>query len=734
MIAARHIQAERRLLPPAVVLHSDDIPLWEVNAQMDIKKGRTDKRTLTGILTSLENLGHAKYPHVEGLTVELHDYQKQAVGFMLDREKKDNRKLLWAQLPPCPGSGGTKDKLYFSPMLGCFSREPEAIGKGGFLCEEMGLGKTVISLATILSNPAPALPLSCATVAPVDPNISLNPTPVAGWSPHVRLRSDDTGSMYHRGTLVVCHVSLVGQWIDEAKKKLKDPGLVYPYHGSSRTKDTKVLGQKSIVVTTYATLSSDDNYHRKKHTGSDPYVPICGKFKWWRIILDESHAMKSTATMHSKSIKGLVAENRWCVTGTPFNNNLADISNQMAFLNIAPFTSPAVFNLVFGKPYESLTRHNVYQRRRNASAAEGAMHMLPKYAIFLALMRSFMMRHSKDQKSIHSNLGLVSLPTKTQKTILIDFVSEERRIYGEMEKAAKAVYLRHRSTVMKNTLYLLSTMTPLRDVCSGGAIPTSGGGHACHQPDRNEIIGAVSKSWLSNPTYQMTGNDSTECAICLDILDEPVAVMCNPKSHVFCRECIEGIIVSEDDAKEGNCPLCRIEIKLKNFRKAEMPVTGVKEEKGEDGGLRSGLDLSKLKGLKEHGPGFMFDSKLKKLVAELKRIAKEEPKSKSLIFSQVRRWAKRRDHSIRRLLSSLTCPQPVPSPIPDPNLASLIASHAVRLNPSMAQNRTPPPRLLVPHPRGEHEQSATNQGSSRVSGRPPDDHFPPLPEGRCRWD
>ena len=471
---------------------------------------------------------------------------------------------------------------------------------------QMGLGKTVISLATILSNPAPAVPVSCQTVTPV-PNLLTAPAAVAGWSPHARLADDGNGAMYHRGTLVVCHVSLVGQWIDEAKKKLKDPGLVYPYHGSSRTKDPKVLGQKSIVVTTYATLASDDTYHRKshiKHSPLTPYVPICGKFKWWRIILDESHAMKSTATNHSRAVKSLVAENRWCVTGTPFNNTLADISNQMAFLNIAPFTSPAVFNMVLGKPYESLTRH-MYNRRRGATG-QASMSMLPKYAIFLSLMRSFMMRHSKDQKNVLTNLGLVSLPPKTQKTIYIDFSSEEQRIYGEMEKAAKAVYLRHRTTVMKNTLYLLSTMTPLRDVCSGGAIPLSGGGHARHQPDRNEIIGAVSKSWRSNPAYKMTTNDSTECAICLDVLDEPVAVMCNPSSHVFCRECIEGIIVAEDDAKEGNCPLCRAEIKLKNFRKAEMPDTGVKVEKGkETEGSSSGLDLSKLKGLKDHGPGFM---------------------------------------------------------------------------------------------------------------------------------
>lgn len=36
--------------------------------------------------------------------------------------------------------------------------------------------------------------------------------------------STKAGRIISRGTLVVCNVSLVGQWVDEAKSKLKDPG------------------------------------------------------------------------------------------------------------------------------------------------------------------------------------------------------------------------------------------------------------------------------------------------------------------------------------------------------------------------------------------------------------------------------------------------------------------------------------------------------------------------------
>jgi SNF2 family DNA or RNA helicase len=68
----------------------------------------------------------------------------------------------------------------------------------------MGLGKTVMSLGLVLANPAPA-------VLPAPP----------------------TGKLGTRATLVVCAVSLVGQWVEEARSKLTNKGLkIYAYHGT----------------------------------------------------------------------------------------------------------------------------------------------------------------------------------------------------------------------------------------------------------------------------------------------------------------------------------------------------------------------------------------------------------------------------------------------------------------------------------------------------------------------
>jgi len=80
-------------------------------------------------------------------------------------------------------------------------------------------------------------------------------------------------------------VSLVGQWIEEAKSKLRNPGLLYSYHGCGRKRDPKILASSQIIVTTYETLAADK---RKKGAPAD-YVPPLEQVRWWRVICDESH-------------------------------------------------------------------------------------------------------------------------------------------------------------------------------------------------------------------------------------------------------------------------------------------------------------------------------------------------------------------------------------------------------------------------------------------------------------
>lgn len=69
----------------------------------------------------------------------------------------------------------------------------------------VGLGKTVEVLSLILANPAPA---------------SIVPGQVLS-----------SGRIATRATLVVCAVSLVGQWMEEARSKLTGGIRIHMYHG-----------------------------------------------------------------------------------------------------------------------------------------------------------------------------------------------------------------------------------------------------------------------------------------------------------------------------------------------------------------------------------------------------------------------------------------------------------------------------------------------------------------------
>jgi hypothetical protein len=172
-----------------------------------------DKTTnLHGLMDHLENLGHTAAPFVEGLTVELLPFQSQTVQWATEREQTPGgiNAFLWTKLPSV---AQPNTDLYFSPILEELTATKPKLARGGIIAEQMGLGKTVISLAMILRNPAPPLPASGTAVS------SINVTPAissgaAFWDPDLYSRTSASkkkrGSIISRGTLVVvsCWIKL----------------------------------------------------------------------------------------------------------------------------------------------------------------------------------------------------------------------------------------------------------------------------------------------------------------------------------------------------------------------------------------------------------------------------------------------------------------------------------------------------------------------------------------------
>ncbi|KAK4943620.1 hypothetical protein LTR28_008421, partial [Elasticomyces elasticus] len=219
---------------------------------------------------------------VDGMTIKLLPHQVEGVAWMLDKEIGERKKN--GVLP-----------------------------KGGILADDMGLGKTVQSVALILTNPRPPL----------------NAKPE---KPKQKLPSTDVG----KGTLVVAPLALIKQWESEIKTKVeKDHALrVLVHHGPSRTKSAYELKKYDVVITTYQILASEH-----ASSSDDPSGPQIGCFgvHWYRVMLDEAHSIKNRNAKSTQACYALRSWYRWCLTGTPMQNNLDELQSLIRFLDIKPY-------------------------------------------------------------------------------------------------------------------------------------------------------------------------------------------------------------------------------------------------------------------------------------------------------------------------------------------------------------------------------------------------------------
>ena len=94
--------------------------------------------TLAGLMRALESAGYEEMADPPGLLLTLYPFQRQSLHWMFDRETLAGglNALFWREHP----SEGRRS-FWYNPMAGELRDRPLPIVTGGFLCEEMGLGK-----------------------------------------------------------------------------------------------------------------------------------------------------------------------------------------------------------------------------------------------------------------------------------------------------------------------------------------------------------------------------------------------------------------------------------------------------------------------------------------------------------------------------------------------------------------------------------------------------------------
>ena len=235
---------------------------------------------------------------VEGLKVKLLPHQVEGVSWMMDKEV------------------GVRKKNGVLP-------------KGGILADDMGLGKTIQSIALLLKNPKP----SSASPAEEDYQRKLP-------------------SHIDKGTLVVAPLALIKQWEAEISNRVLDSHKlrVCIHHGPQRTKRFQDLKKYDVVITTYNILVSE---HGSSSDHEDGLKVGCFGLHWYRVILDEAHSIKNRNAKATQACYALRAEYRWCLTGTPMQNNLDELQSLIKFLRIKPYNELSVWRDQITRPLSS---------------------------------------------------------------------------------------------------------------------------------------------------------------------------------------------------------------------------------------------------------------------------------------------------------------------------------------------------------------------------------------------
>lgn len=214
------------------------------------------------------------------------------------------------------------------------------------------------------------------------------------------------GRVCSNATLVICAVSLVGQWMQEAKSKTNGSLRIYQYHGCNRIRDpAKLAISFDVVVTTYATLASD--WTRKDSAGSPLH-----EVQWYRVVMDESHCLKTASTTQSKACTGIMASRRWCCSGTPIHNDILDLHGQFSVLKMPPFSDKGFFSR-----YKFAFAHNYH-----SSQSAQLFYTLSKVLV----------RHTKHQ--ITGGETVLSLPPLHEDKVEVAFGPEEAALYKQARK------------------------------------------------------------------------------------------------------------------------------------------------------------------------------------------------------------------------------------------------------------------------------------------------------------
>ncbi|KAK6936152.1 HIRAN domain [Dillenia turbinata] len=525
------------------------------------------------------------------LLCDLRPYQRQAVHWMLQREKGHCVDEAATTLHPCDAT------TEFPSML--------QMARGGILADAMGLGKTIMTIALLLahSERGRSLEGEQLTSHPSGEVVDFSNLPDQSVEPFERAikfsglekLKKQKNSLTSGGNLIICPMTLLGQWKAEIETHAQVGSLsLYVHYGQSRPKDAKILAQTDVVITTYGVLASEFSSENSEDNGGLFSV------RWFRVVLDEAHTIKSSKSQISMAAAALTADCRWCLTGTPVQNNLEDVYSLVRFLRVEPWGNWAWWNKLVQKPFEE--------------GDERGLKLVQN------ILKPIMLRRTKCSLDKEGRPILVLPPADIQ-VIYCELTAAEKDFYEALFKRSKVKFDQfvEQGRVLHNYASILELLLRLRQCCDHPFLVMSRGdtqeyadlnklakrflrGGQCFVDGENNDV--PSRAYIQEVVEELRNGKEGECPICLEVYEDAVLTPC---AHRLCRECL---LASWRNATSGFCPVCR-----KIIGKQELITAPTSS--------RFQIDIDK---------NWVESSKVSVLLQELEKLRPSG--TKSIIFSQ----------------------------------------------------------------------------------------------------
>ena len=293
---------------------------------------------------------------------------------------------------------GKSQNFKYSELIESFIKPYQRIGAqwfydlykinlGGILADDMGLGKTLQAL------------------------IFLD-----------RLRLENELGM----CLVIVPTTLTYNWLTESKKWV--PQLDISFEHPAKVKS--YLVEQKVYILSYGLFSEN--------------IEILSQYNWNIILFDEAQNLKNLSTQRTTAARQLKARRKFCLTGTPIENNL---------LNLYSMIDLCVPGYLGG-----LTQ---FRTRYVSTLDLESVEYKSKLSLLKERISPLLLRRTKTEV-------LLDLPEKTEATIKIQFEKSQQEIYKKIATAQneQVLNLVSKKGEMASQLAMFTALLRLRQVCS----------------------------------------------------------------------------------------------------------------------------------------------------------------------------------------------------------------------------------------------------------------------------